>query len=92
MGIGYPTESDKEHGEGRPDIVVKDKDNRRVIIIEAKHSITKVDMDEDCQNAVSQIDMRKYARDFLDGYQTIICYGAAFYKKQCLVKKVDLSQ
>lgn len=90
VGIGYPTESDKEHGEGRPDIIVKDKLKRRVIIIEAKHSKNNEDMDRDCERAVSQIALQKYAQDFLEGYQTRICYGVAFYKKQCLVKRIDI--
>lgn len=90
VGIGYPTESDKEHGEGRPDIIVKDKLKRRVIIIEAKHSKNNEDMDRDCERAVSQIALQKYAQGFLEGYQTRICYGVAFYKKQCLVKRIDI--
>ena len=38
VGIGYEVESNKEKGLGRPDIVLKDEDNRRAIIIEAKKS------------------------------------------------------
>lgn len=44
-GVGYSVESDKEHGEGRPDLVVKDRGLRRVIIIEAKHSKTQAAME-----------------------------------------------
>jgi hypothetical protein len=90
VGLGYATESDKEHGEGRPDLVVKDIKNRRVLIIEAKHSKEKIAMEEDCKTAVNQILVRKYAYDFLDGYKEILCYGVAFFKKQCLIKRIEL--
>jgi hypothetical protein len=90
VGLGYATESDKEHGEGRPDLVVKDIKNRRVLIIEAKHSKEKIAMEEDCKTAVNQILVRKYAYDFLDGYKEILCYGMAFFKKQCLIKRIEL--
>lgn len=90
VGVGYPVESDKEHGEGRPDVVVKDMDNRRVIILEAKRSKCMEDMEKDCQQAFEQINVQRYAEDFLDGYRTVICYGVAFYKKQCLIKRIDV--
>lgn len=89
-GIGYPVESDKEHGEGRPDIVIKDMTHRRVIIIEAKHSNSKKTMETDCQEAVDQILVKKYAEDFLDDYDSVVCYGVAFFKKRCLVKRIEL--
>ena len=44
-GIGYEVESNKENGLGRPDIILKDEDNRRAIIIEAKKSKSEEDMD-----------------------------------------------
>lgn len=61
VGLGYEVESNKEKGLGRPDILLKDDDNRRVIIIEAKRSAKEADMDRDCDEAVSQIAVRKYA-------------------------------
>lgn len=36
---------------------------------------------------LQQIDERMYAKDFEDEYDYIFCYGIAFYKKRCLVKK-----
>ena len=38
VGIGYEVDSNKERGLGRPDILLKDRNNRRAIIIEAKKS------------------------------------------------------
>lgn len=91
VGAGYPVESDKEHGEGRPDVVVKDVDDRRVLILEAKCSKNAEAMEKDCQEAFEQVDVQRYTEDFLDGYREVICYGVAFYKKRCLLRRMDIS-
>ncbi len=90
VGLGYAVESDKQHGIGRPDIVVKDSANRRAIILEIKHSQTKSAMEKDCETAVNQIAVQKYARDFLDGYKIMRCYGVSFFQKQCMVKYLEI--
>ena len=46
-------------------------------------------MEQDCLKAFAQIDVGQYARQFLGGYQTVLCYGVAFYKKECLVKMAE---
>ena len=86
VGRGYNVESNKEKGLGRPDILLKDKRNRRAIIIEAKKSKKESDMDKDCDEAVNQIIMGKYAEG-LYGYTKILCYGISFFQKQAKVKK-----
>ena len=90
LGLGFAVESDKEHGSGRPDVVVKDNRNRRVMILETKISERRSDMEKDCQEAVSQIVTRQYARDFLCGYKQMVCYGVSFFKKECMVKRIEL--
>ena len=85
VGIGYEVESNKEKGLGRPDILLKDDDNRRAMIIEAKKSAKEADMDKDCDEALSQIAAEKYAEG-LYGYEQILCYGVAFFRKQAKVK------
>lgn len=87
VGRGYNVESNKEKGLGRPDILLKDKRNRRAIIIEAKKSKKESDMDKDCAKAISQIITEKYAEG-LYGYTQILCYGIAFFQKQAKVKKI----
>ena len=62
VGRGYEVESNKEHGLGRPDILLKDKENRRAIIIEAKRSSSESAMDKDCDKAIHQIQAAKYAK------------------------------
>ena len=85
VGIGYEVESNKEKGLGRPDILLKDEDNRRAIIIEAKKSDKEADLDKDCDEAIDQIITEKYAEG-LYGYEQILCYGVAFFQKQARVK------
>ena len=84
-GLGYEVESNKEKGLGRPDILLKDDDNRRAIIIEAKKSASRADMEADCGRTLEQIDTRKYAEG-LYGYTQVLCYGIAFFQKEALVR------
>ena len=90
-GAGYQVDSNKEHGEGRSDVVVCDTINGRVAIFEAKRAMTLGDLESACDKALRQIDQRMYAKDFEDEYDSdhIHCYGIAFYKKRCFVKKKD---
>ena len=82
----YSVESNREHGEGRSDIVVYDEENSRVVIFEAKVAKSPEELPAACDAALCQIEARQYAEDFRDEYDEILCYGIAFYKKRCLVK------
>ena len=66
---------------------MRDKRNRRAIIIETKKSDKASETERDCDNALKQIVENQYA-DKLEGYRNIICYGVAFFKKTALVKKL----
>ena len=83
----YSVESNREHREGRSDIVVYDEENSRVVIFEAKVAKSPEDLLAACDAALRQIEARQYAEDFRDEYDEILCYGIAFYKKRCLVKR-----
>ncbi len=85
VGRGYSVESNKEKGLGRPDILLKDRKNRRAIIIEAKKSVKESDMEKDCDTALKQIVDKKYAEG-IDGYEQMFCYGVAFFRKRARVK------
>ena len=85
-GAGYEVDSNKEHGEGRSDVVVLDPEGDRVAIFEAKYSRTQDAMSKDCAAALEQIEDRQYAKEFEDDYDLVLCYGIAFYKKRCLVR------
>ena len=88
-GAGYSVESNKEHGEGRSDIVVSDIVNGRVAVFEVKKSDALADLTSDCESALAQIDDRMYAKEFEDDYDEVLCYGVSFFKKRCLVKSID---
>ena len=83
---GYMVESNREHGEGRSDIVISDSENGRVAIFEAKCSRTPEDMEPDCDRALHQMAERGYAKDYEDTFRQVLCYGIAFYKKRCCVE------
>ena len=83
----YSVESNREHGEGRSDIVVYDEENSRVVIFEAKVAKSPEELPAACDAALRQIEARQYAEDFRDEYDEILSYGIAFYKKRCLVKR-----
>ena len=86
-GAGYTVESNREHGEGRSDVVVFDARSGRVAIFEAKYAQRLEKLTESCHDALRQMDERKYAQDFEDSYDQIFCYGIAFFKKRCLVQR-----
>lgn len=87
-GVGYATESNYEYGEGRPDIIVRDDRHRKIMVIETKCADTKTAMETSCENAIRQIKRERYAEEFYEDYRTVLCYGVAFFKKNCLVKKL----
>lgn len=88
-GAGYSVESNKEHGEGRSDIVVSDIVNGRVAVFEVKKSNALADLVSDCEAALAQIDDRMYAKEFEDDYDEVLCYGISFFKKRCLVNGIN---
>ncbi len=85
-GAGYSVESNKEHGEGRSDVVVSDIVNGRVAVFEVKKAEELADLTSDCDAALAQIDDRMYAKEFEDDYDEVFCYDISFFKKRCLVK------
>ena len=85
-GACYSVESNREHGEGRSDIVIYNDVTGQVAVFEAKYSRKLEDLEKDCQKALDQINTKMYAKEFEDAYEEVLCYGIAFYKKRCLVK------
>ena len=88
-GAGYMVDSNKEHGEGRSDVVVYDPVNARVAIFEAKYTKTLENLERECDMALQQIDDRMYAAEYKDDYDQILCYGISFFRKRCMVKKKE---
>ncbi|WP_448863652.1 AAA family ATPase [Dorea sp.] len=86
-GAGYSVESNREHGEGRSDVVVYDIANGRAAVFEAKVSKNIEKMEADSDTAIRQIADRMYTKELEEEYDQIFSYGIAFFKKRCLVKK-----
>lgn len=84
---GYKVESNYENGLGRSDIVVKDRKNRRAVVIEVKIVDSENRLVSACDDALRQIEEKQYAIAVKKtGYKQVISLGAAFYQKQCRVK------
>lgn len=85
---GYRVESNYENGLGRSDLVVKDRRNRRAVVLEAKRTYYEDQMENACEEALSQIREKQYAEKVeRDGYKKAGRLGLAFFQKKCLVKK-----
>ena len=79
-----------ETGEfGRGYIVIADPSNMRVVIFEVKIAEDRTKLDRECEEALTQIQNRSYAEEFLENGNEVLCYGLAFYKKECLVKRIE---
>lgn len=84
----YHVESNREHGTGRPDIILIPLNEKQpVVIFELKKSQNYIQMDELCSEALEQIEQQSYDEQLLaEGYLNIIKYGICFCKKSCKVK------
>ena len=87
-GAGYMVDSNKEHGEGRSDVVLYDSINGWVAVFEAKYTKALENLSSACDSALQQMNEKLYAKEYEDDYDQIFCYGISFFKKRCLVKKV----
>ena len=87
---GYAIESNREHGDGRPDLVLSPHDPKKsVIIIEVKRAEKYSEMEKKCEEALQQIEEKNYAAEYFDeGYKGVVKYGFCFCKKSCMVKGV----
>ena len=85
---GYEVKSNRENRDGRTDITVCERYNRKeAIVLEIKPAETFKQMQTNCDKAVKQISENKYAEQFIDDcYEKVISYGIAFCGKSCRVK------
>ena len=84
----YIVQSNRESGNGRPDILLKYPSVRgKAVIIEIKVSKTYQGLEEKCDEALRQIEEQRYEEALRqEGYQHIMKYGVAFYRKECMAK------
>ena len=84
-GAGYEVESNREYGEGRSDVIVKDHAGDRAAVFEIKHASARSGLREGCEAALVQLEERHYAAQLEEDFSKVYGYGVAFYKKRCLV-------
>lgn len=84
----YIVLSNRESGNGRPDIVLKYPSVRgKAVILDIKVARTYQELESKCDEALRQIDEQKYEEALRqEGYSNILKYGIAFYRKECMVK------
>ena len=68
-------ESKYAYGIGRPDVIVKDKNRCRVMVIEAKHTKEEKQLPEKCREAVNQIQSKSTCRGWKRYKQKMQNYG-----------------
>ena len=83
----YYAYSNREAGDGRYDICLKSMEVKKpVVILELKVAASYADMEVKSQQAIEQIEIKHYEEDLVrDGYAKVLCYGIAFYKKNCKI-------
>lgn len=86
---GYDVLSNRESGEGRPDIVLREQRFRgRAFLLELKIAAGFPQMESACLAALDQIQDKKYEEGLLnEGYQIAGKYGVSFFREGCLVMK-----
>lgn len=87
---GYSVKSNREAGNGRPDIVMyPNRPNDPAYIFELKARKKFNEMDSGLQEALNQITDKKYEEGILnEGYIGSVSYGICFCKKSCIVGKL----
>lgn len=87
----YIVLSNRESGNGRPDILLKYPSVRgKAVIMEIKVSKTYRGLEEKCDEALRQIEEQRYDEALREeGYEDILKYGVAFYRKECMVKSAS---
>ena len=78
--------SNQESGDGYSDIMIEAEQARIGIIIEVKYAENIKTLDKACQKALKQIKEKNYDQKLEEeGYETLLNYGIACYKKRCKV-------
>ena len=89
---GYRVKSNRESGNGRPDIVMQTVQVRkgRVILLELKIAGSIAEMEAACDRGLAQIEEQHYAEPFItEGYPEVKKYALSFCKKECMVKEAE---
>ena len=89
----YIVKSNRESGDGRYDMLIRSLDiTKPIILMEFKTAKNFPSLESRAQEALEQISEKEYDREFKnEGYQRSIRYGIAFYKKNCCIKKEEVT-
>lgn len=89
---GYEARSNREEGNGRPDIVLyPQRPKDKAIIFELKIRKKFNEMQDGIEEAFTQIRDKKYEEGILDdGYIGSISYGVCFCKKTCIIQRYSM--
>ena len=78
--------SNRESGDGYPDIIVEPDDIDKGIIIEVKYSPRFDGLEGAADKAIRQIREKRYSEKlYNEGRRDILIYGIAFSRKRCKV-------
>ena len=79
-----------ESGLGRPDLVIKDKKKRRVVIMEMKITDSLESMKKAGERASKQLEEIRYADSiYAKKKKKVLKYSAVFYRKSCLIGRCE---
>ena len=78
--------SNREQGEGRPDITIGNRPENKLAIFEIKRAHAISDVPQKLDEAVKQIRERHYSDT--EDYDDVICYAIVFYRKKAFARKV----
>lgn len=91
---GYVVKSNREGGTGRTDLFIRPVSRRKTAyVVEFKVAKTYRELGKRAEDALEQIKEKAYARELEDdGYESVVCYGIAFFGKDCEVRSASNSQ
>ena len=84
---GWKVESNREYGNGRPDIILRDTKNKRAAVIETRRTTSEDKLPGKAEEAIQQIKTNRYAAPLIrrKGWKVSL-RGMAFFKKTCVLR------
>lgn len=83
----YRVSSNRESGNGRPDILLKPRHPKHpAIVVELKYVKHFSQMERACELALEQIQKMNYANELIQEGYAVVAYGICFCQKVCTVK------
>ena len=90
-GAGYIVRFNRESGDGRPDIILLDRNTGYAAVFELKLADSPEDMRNAADRAIAQLKECEYGSDLFD-YDRIIGFDISFFRKRALARTADMEQ